>query len=165
MKTANVIEFDKDLFKVEELYERAGIIVEAFNGVEPYLVSDEEIESYILELRNYLAESELSPSHIFLRPDGKIELLFYPINARGFTEDELNTLAYELDIVFTFYNKLKVKIPENIISDYKPELTQAEMFYLFIAGLTQNTKDFKDNLLNNIPTPNEEGVIKISTVQ
>ncbi|RCW60968.1 hypothetical protein [Halanaerobium sp. ST460_2HS_T2] len=165
MKTANVIEFDKDLFKVEELYERAGIIVETFNGVEPYLVSDEEIESYILELRNYLAESELSPSHIFLRPDGKIELLFYPINARGFTEDELNTLAYELDIVFTFYNKLKVEIPENIISDYKPELTQAEMYYLFVTGVEKNTKDFKNNILGEIPTPNDKQAIEIKAAQ
>jgi hypothetical protein len=166
MKTINnVMEFYKDLFKVEELYERAGIIVEEFDGVEPDLVSDEDIESYILELRKYLAESELSPSQIFLRPDGKIELLFYPINARGFTEDELNTLAYELDIAFTFYNRLKVEIPENIISDYKPELTQSEMYYLFIAGLSENTKDFKNNILGEIPTPINENAIEITIAQ
>ena len=165
MKTANVIEFDKDLFKVEKLYERAGIIVEAFNEVEPYLVSDEEISSYVLELNKYLAETKLSPSQIFLRPDGKIELLFPPINAKEFTEEELEKLAYDLDVKFTLYNRLKVQIPENIISDYKPELTQAEMYYLFIVGLSENTENFKNDILGEIITPTSESTIKITDAE
>ena len=104
MKTTNVMEFDMDRFGVEAFFERVGVIVEEFDGVAPALVSDEEISSYVLELKDYLTEVELSPSQIFLREDGKIELLFYPINARQFSEEELNTLAYELDTLFTFYS-------------------------------------------------------------
>lgn len=165
MKTNNVMEFNTDQFDVEALYERVGVIVEEFDGIDPALVSDEEISSYVLELNNYLAEVELSPSQIFLREDGKIELLFYPINARQFSEEELNTLAYELDTLFTFYNRLKVEIPENIISENKPELTQAEMYYLFVTGVEKNTQDFKDNILGELPTPNDENAIEIKVAE
>jgi hypothetical protein len=165
MKTTNIIEFDKDRFGVESFFERVGVIVEEFDGDAPALVSDEEISSYVLELKNYLAEVELSPSQIFLREDGKIELLFYPINAREFTEKELNTLAYELDTLFTLYNRLKIEISENIISENKPELTQAEMYYLFVTGVEKNTQDFKNNILREIPTPNDKQVIEIKAAQ
>jgi len=165
MKTANIMEFDKDLFKVEELYERAGIIVEEFYGMKPAEVDPEIVTDYILDLRKYLAEADVSPSQIVLHDDGTVELLFYPIIAEEFTERELNIIGYELEIEFAFLDKLKVSIPENIISDYKPELTQAEMYYLFIAGLSENTKDFKNNILGEIPTPSNENAIEITTAQ
>lgn len=165
MQTTNVMEFDMDRFGVEAFFERVGVIVEEFDGTASALVSDEKISSYVLELKDYLAEVELSPSQIFLREDGKIEILFYPINARQFSEEELNALAYELDTLFTFYNRLKVEIPENIISDYKPELTQAEMYYLFVTGVEKNTKDFKNNILGEIPTPNDKQAIEIKAAQ
>ena len=152
-------------YALSTFFERVGVIVEEFDGVAPALVSDEEISSYVLELKNYLTEVELSPSQIFLREDDKIELLFYPINAREFSEEELNTLAYELDTLFTFYNRLKVEIPENIISDYKPELTQAEMYYLFVTGVEKNTQDFKNNILGEIPTPKDKYAIEIKAAQ
>jgi len=161
----NVMELDKDRFEVEKLYERIGIVVEEFHGIIPAEVDPEIVTDYILDLRNYLAEADVSPSQIVLHDDGTVELLFYPIIAEEFTERELNIIGYELEIEFAFLDKLKVSIPENIISDYKPELTQGEMYYLLIAGLSENTKDFKNNILGEIPTPSNENAIEITIAQ
>lgn len=162
MKTINnVMEFDKDLFKVEELYERVGLIVEEFDKIVPSEADPKYIEKYILELRNYLAEGDVSPSHIILQPDGKLEILFYPINVSMLNDRNFKTIAHELEVEFSFRDRLKVSIPENIISDCKPDLTQSEMYYLFIAGLTENTIDFTENILIEKLTPNNEDVIQI----
>jgi hypothetical protein len=165
MQTTNVMEFDKGQFGVEKLYQRIGIFVDEFYGMTPAEVDPEIVSAYIFDLRKYLANADVSPSQIVLHDDGRVELLFYPIIAEKLTERELNIIGYELEIEFAFLDNLKVTIPENIISDYKPELTQAEMYYLFIAGLSENTKDFKHNILGEIPTPTNESAIEITAAQ
>ena len=48
-----------------------------------------------------------------------------------------------------------------MIKRWNKDLTQAEMYYLITAGLTDYSKDFKNNLLSLILTHDNENVIEI----
>ena len=150
---------------MEALYERVGVIVEEFDGIDPVLVDDEEFEEYILELRECVANINPAPSHIIVHPDGRLELLFYPIAAKEFTEEELNSLAYDIEIAFSFEERLEVSIPEDIISNCKPALTEFEMYHFFIIGLLENTKNFKEDILTAKLMPTNTDAIEIKAAQ
>ncbi len=149
------VKINEDKFDVERMFDRVSIVIEEFDGVSPKDVGEKSIYEYYQEVADYAAKLEFSPTHVILHRNNKLEFLFSPIMKEQFEKDSIYKLAFKLQSYINSKDRISGYVPDSIFSDYKPPLSDNELYYLFTIGLMENTEDWENINLEDIFTPSD----------